>query len=195
MRPAALRIALLALLIGVLAPTMAAHAQARLALVVGNNAYESVPKLERATNDSREVAGALQAMGFAARGQVPDLIGKTVFATSSLADSPFAGPIVDYVYFESSIVAIHAGVFEASRRAARNGRYRVRRPDTEPRWQLARHARTSRRSQFGSRAISAGSPGARGRTCRARWCTAIRCRSRGGEGASRARASSSSTGG
>jgi Caspase domain len=64
MRPAALRIALLALLIGVLAPTMAAHAQARLALVVGNNAYESVPKLERATNDSREVARALQAMGF-----------------------------------------------------------------------------------------------------------------------------------
>jgi hypothetical protein len=67
MRPAALRIALLALLIGVIAPTMtpvAAHAQARLALVVGNNAYESVPKLERATNDSREVARALQAMGF-----------------------------------------------------------------------------------------------------------------------------------
>jgi hypothetical protein len=41
-----------------------AHAQGRIALVVGNNAYENVTKLERAVNDSTAVAGSLRAMGF-----------------------------------------------------------------------------------------------------------------------------------
>src|SRR5262245_43098998 len=81
-------------------------------------------------------APAMLCDGGAARAQTPDVIGKTVLATSSLADSPFAGPIVDYVYFQSSTAAIHAAVFETSRRAARGGRYRVTRPDAEPRWQL-----------------------------------------------------------
>jgi hypothetical protein len=41
-----------------------AKAQGRLALVVGNDAYMNVPKLERAVNDSKEVARSLRALGF-----------------------------------------------------------------------------------------------------------------------------------
>jgi hypothetical protein len=41
-----------------------ARAEKRLALVVGNNAYESVPKLEKAVNDAKAVSSSLQALGF-----------------------------------------------------------------------------------------------------------------------------------
>ncbi|MCC8964614.1 caspase family protein [Bradyrhizobium sp. Pear76] len=41
-----------------------ARAEKRVALVVGNNAYESVPKLERAVNDAKAVSSALEIMGF-----------------------------------------------------------------------------------------------------------------------------------
>lgn len=41
-----------------------AGAEKRVALVVGNNAYESVPKLEKAVNDAKAVSSSLQALGF-----------------------------------------------------------------------------------------------------------------------------------
>ena len=41
-----------------------AHAENRIALVVGNNAYESVPRLEKAVNDAKAVSSSLQAIGF-----------------------------------------------------------------------------------------------------------------------------------
>ena len=41
-----------------------ARAEKRLALVVGNNAYESVPKLEKAVNDAKAVSSSLQSLGF-----------------------------------------------------------------------------------------------------------------------------------
>src|ERR1700736_210095 len=45
-----------------LVPSLSAHAQNRVALVVGNNAYESVPKLEKAINDAKAVSASLQAI-------------------------------------------------------------------------------------------------------------------------------------
>ena len=47
-----------------LLPSLSAHAQNRVALVVGNNAYESVPRLEKAINDAKAVSASLQAIGF-----------------------------------------------------------------------------------------------------------------------------------
>ena len=99
--------------------------------------------VERARGRCRSAAILVTALaalcaGGATQAQPPDLIGKTVVATSALADSPFAGLIADYVYVESPSAAVHAGVFETSRRAARGGRYRVKRPDAEPReWPLS----------------------------------------------------------
>lgn len=40
--------------------SFAAHAEKRIALVVGNNAYESVTKLERAVNDAKAVSSTLR---------------------------------------------------------------------------------------------------------------------------------------
>jgi len=40
------------------------QAQNRVALVVGNNAYESVPRLEKAINDAKAVSASLQEIGF-----------------------------------------------------------------------------------------------------------------------------------
>lgn len=44
-----------------------ANADKRIALVVGNNAYESVSRLERAVNDARAVSSTLEALGFKVR--------------------------------------------------------------------------------------------------------------------------------
>ena len=47
-----------------LLPSLDASAEKRIALVVGNNAYESVPRLERAINDAKAVSSTLEALGF-----------------------------------------------------------------------------------------------------------------------------------
>lgn len=47
-----------------LLPSLDASAEKRIALVVGNNAYESVTKLERAVNDARAVSSMLEGLGF-----------------------------------------------------------------------------------------------------------------------------------
>jgi hypothetical protein len=47
-----------------LLPGVEASAEKRVALVVGNNAYESVTKLERAVNDARAVSSTLEGLGF-----------------------------------------------------------------------------------------------------------------------------------
>ena len=41
-----------------------AHAQKRVALLVGNNAYQNVPRLQTAVNDARAVGTALRGLGF-----------------------------------------------------------------------------------------------------------------------------------
>jgi hypothetical protein len=46
---------------GTLAP---AHAEKRVALVIGNNEYRNVPKLQKAVNDARTMGDALKQLGF-----------------------------------------------------------------------------------------------------------------------------------
>ena len=41
-----------------------AHAEKRVALLVGNNAYQNVPRLQTAVNDARAVGTALRGLGF-----------------------------------------------------------------------------------------------------------------------------------
>lgn len=62
--PAA-RPALLAFIIGLcLCAVSPAHAAKRIALVIGNNAYSEVSKLEKATGDARAISTTLQGLGF-----------------------------------------------------------------------------------------------------------------------------------
>ncbi|MGA7807036.1 caspase family protein [Bradyrhizobium sp.] len=53
--------ALAACLIGLAAP---AHAEKRVALVIGNNDYKNVPKLQKAVNDARTMGETLKQLGF-----------------------------------------------------------------------------------------------------------------------------------
>ena len=41
-----------------------AHAEKRVALVVGNNDYRNVPKLQKAVNDARTMGDTLKQLGF-----------------------------------------------------------------------------------------------------------------------------------
>jgi hypothetical protein len=59
---AALASSLAALLLMSAAP---AHAEKRVALVIGNNDYKNVPKLQKAVNDARTMGDALKQLGFA----------------------------------------------------------------------------------------------------------------------------------
>ena len=47
-----------------LAVTAPAHAEKRVALVVGNNDYKNVPKLQKAVNDARTMGDTLRRLGF-----------------------------------------------------------------------------------------------------------------------------------
>ncbi len=54
--------AMTALLVGLAGP---AHAEKRVALVIGNNDYKYVPKLQKAVNDARTMGDTLRQLGFA----------------------------------------------------------------------------------------------------------------------------------
>src|SRR3981081_2558455 len=58
---AALALSLVASLLVVAAP---AHAEKRVALVIGNNDYKNVPKLQKAVNDARTMGDTLKQLGF-----------------------------------------------------------------------------------------------------------------------------------
>jgi hypothetical protein len=57
-----------ALTLGVVASSLAftlpAHAEKRVALVIGNNDYKNVPKLQKAVNDARTMGDTLKQLGF-----------------------------------------------------------------------------------------------------------------------------------
>ena len=59
---AALALGLAASLMALAAP---AHAEKRVALVIGNNDYKNVPKLQKAVNDARTMGATLKQLGFA----------------------------------------------------------------------------------------------------------------------------------
>src|ERR1035437_5526472 len=47
-----------------LALAQPAHAEKRVALVIGNNDYKNVPKLQKAVNDARTMGDTLKQLGF-----------------------------------------------------------------------------------------------------------------------------------
>ena len=49
---------------GLLAQAAPAHAEKRVALVIGNNDYKNVPKLQKAVNDARTMGDTLKQLGF-----------------------------------------------------------------------------------------------------------------------------------
>jgi hypothetical protein len=64
LRKVSVILASLAAVIGFAGLPNNAQAQKRVALVVGNSAYEYVPKLTNPANDARDMAAALKALGF-----------------------------------------------------------------------------------------------------------------------------------
>ena len=58
------RLALVAAIVGAVLGAQAAHAQTRVALVVGNGAYRHVPVLPNPANDAGDVAVSLERLGF-----------------------------------------------------------------------------------------------------------------------------------
>lgn len=56
--------ALTSIAVAILAPAQPAHAEKRVALVIGNNDYRNVPKLLKAVNDARTMGDTLKQLGF-----------------------------------------------------------------------------------------------------------------------------------
>jgi hypothetical protein len=54
----------LSLMVSLLALAEPAHAEKRVALVIGNNDYKNVPKLQKAVNDARTMGDTLKQLGF-----------------------------------------------------------------------------------------------------------------------------------
>ena len=54
----------LSLVASSLAFTLPAHAEKPVALVIGNNDYKNVPKLQKAVNDARTMGDTLKQLGF-----------------------------------------------------------------------------------------------------------------------------------
>jgi uncharacterized caspase-like protein len=83
-----LKFALAALLMLLALP--AARAEKRVALVIGNNDYRSVPKLQKAVNDARTVGDALKQLGFTV--MVAENQNRQQFSQSLLAFDNAVGP-------------------------------------------------------------------------------------------------------
>jgi Caspase domain len=71
-----------------LAQAAPAHAEKRVALVIGNNGYRSVPKLQKAVNDARTMGDTLKQLGFAvmeAENQTRQAFSQTLLAFDATA--------------------------------------------------------------------------------------------------------------
>src|ERR1700760_5073196 len=53
-----------AVVVSLLMAAAPAHAEKRVALVIGNNDYRNVPKLQKAVNDARTMGDTLKQLGF-----------------------------------------------------------------------------------------------------------------------------------
>jgi uncharacterized caspase-like protein len=82
-----LGLALVALFVAATAP---AHAQKRVALVIGNNDYRNVPKLQKAVNDARTMGDTLKQLGFSV--MVAENQNRSQFSQSLLAFDNAVGP-------------------------------------------------------------------------------------------------------
>jgi hypothetical protein len=73
-----------------LASAAAAHAEKRVALVIGNNDYKNVPKLQKAVNDARTMGDTLKQLGFTV--MVAENQTRQAFSESLLAFDNAVGP-------------------------------------------------------------------------------------------------------
>jgi hypothetical protein len=73
-----------------LMPGAAAHAEKRVALVIGNNDYKNVPKLQKAVNDARTMGDTLKQLGFTV--MVAENQTRQAFSESLLAFDNAVGP-------------------------------------------------------------------------------------------------------
>src|ERR1700744_4590168 len=67
-----------------------AHAEKRVALVIGNNDYRNVPKLQKAVNDARTMGDTLRQLGFAV--MVAENLNRQQFSQTLLAFDNAVGP-------------------------------------------------------------------------------------------------------
>src|ERR1700686_439001 len=67
-----------------------AHAEKRVALVIGNNDYRNVPKLQKAVNDARTMGDTLKQLGF--NGVVAENLNRQQFSQPLLAFANSVGP-------------------------------------------------------------------------------------------------------
>lgn len=82
-----LRLGLAAVLVALALP---AHAEKRVALVIGNNDYRNVPKLQKAVNDARTMGDTLKQLGFTV--MVAENQNRQQFSQSLLAFDNAVGP-------------------------------------------------------------------------------------------------------
>jgi len=82
-----LRLALAALVLVLAVP---AHAEKRVALVIGNNDYKNVPKLQKAVNDARTMGDTLKRLGFSV--MVAENQNRQQFSQTLLAFDNAVGP-------------------------------------------------------------------------------------------------------
>src|SRR6202521_1864251 len=83
----ALAVSLAASLLAIVEP---AHAEKRVALVVGNNDYKNVPKLQKAVNDARTMGDTLKQLGFSvmvAENQTRQAFSETLLAFDRAVDA------------------------------------------------------------------------------------------------------------
>ena len=69
---------------------MPAQAEKRVALVIGNNDYRNVPKLQKAVNDARTMGDTLKQLGFSV--MVAENQNRQAFSESLLAFDKAVGP-------------------------------------------------------------------------------------------------------
>lgn len=77
-------------MVALLALAAPAHAEKRVALVVGNNDYRNVPKLQKAVNDARTMGDTLQQLGFTV--MVAENQNRQAFSETLLAFDRAVGP-------------------------------------------------------------------------------------------------------
>jgi uncharacterized caspase-like protein len=78
------------LAVSLLALAQPAHAEKRMALVIGNNDYKNVPKLQKAVNDARTMGETLKQLGFSV--MVAENQTRQAFSESLLAFDAAVGP-------------------------------------------------------------------------------------------------------
>jgi hypothetical protein len=78
------------LAVALLALAQPAHAEKRVALVIGNNDYRNVPKLQKAVNDARTMGETLRQLGFSV--MVAENQTRQAFSESLLAFDAAVGP-------------------------------------------------------------------------------------------------------